>query len=572
MQRFLRWLALAFVVFFVLPIALITWAFTRSESVPAASVLHVVLDGPIPESVRPSLGAFLGGHMNVSLHSLTHSIRRAAQDERIVGLVLDIRTPTVGLAQVSELTAAMEEFKKSHKWNIAFMESAGELGHGDGAYALACSAEQIALSPPGEVNLSGLRSEVPFLKEALSRFHVQAYTEQRYEYKNFANTFNQAGFTPEHKESLKTVLDDLQETLLERVAAGRKISAPEAHRWVENAPYSAQEALKLHLVDKLWYWDEVLTEVEKIAGRKDAFMEVEAYAERPKMKNGEAVAFIVGAGQINSGESGKNPMEASDSMGSDTLSQAFRDARNDEVKAVLLRIDSPGGSYIASDVIRREVELTRKANIPVVVSMGNVAASGGYFIAADADYIVAEPGTITGSIGVLAASFALRDFLRHWIGVEVGVYETIPHDGSLQWLDPPTDGDKARLGKTLDRIYSDFVTKVAAGRHKTYEEVHAMAKGRIWSGRQAVKNGLADELGGMETALAYIRTRLKLTQDADLHLVPYPEVDNFAMVRDLIGSHVDSRIPPPLRGVTRAVQQALAPWQDTVLLAAPGLP
>jgi protease-4 len=219
---------------------------------------------------------------------------------------------------------------------------------------------------------------------------------------------------------------------------------------------------------------------------------------------------------------------------------------------VLFRIDSPGGSYIASDLIRREVELTRKAGIPVVVSMGNTAASGGYFIAADADYIVAESGTITGSIGVFAASFAARQALHKWLGANFDTYETLPHPGSLNWLDPPSPADRERFSQSVDRIYADFVGKVAAGRHKTYDEIHKVAKGRVWTGRQAVENGLADELGGMEDALAYIRKRLELPEKEPIHLSLYPEPENaLAVLRNLLSAEV--RLANTLR-------KSLAAW------------
>ncbi|HET6343758.1 MAG TPA: S49 family peptidase, partial [Myxococcota bacterium] len=413
--------------------------------------------------------------------------------------------------------------------------------------------DEVILSPPGEINLTGLRAEVPFFKETFERVGVQPYTEQRYEYKNFANTFTQTGFTPPHKEALKGVLDDLQQTLLEIIAEGRDVDVPTARTWVSQAPFSADAALEDKLVDRLAYWDEVVEDAKRVAGRDEPFMEADSYgARRALTAGGVRLALIIGAGEINRGESGSGGMGAPDGIGSDTFAQAFRDARQDGVKGVLFRIDSPGGSYIASDLIRREVELTRKAGIPVVVSMGNTAASGGYFIAADADAIVAEPGTITGSIGVFAASFAVRQALHRWLGVNFDTYETLPHAGSLNWLDPPSDADRARFSQTVDRIYKDFVTKVAAGRHKTYDEIHAVARGRIWSGRQAVQNGLADELGGMETALEALRRLLKLADDQEVHLTLYPEPENaLAMLRNLLSVQTD--LPRPVRA-------ALGPW------------
>jgi protease-4 len=539
-NRLLRWLGIAFIFTFVMPSALIAYSLLHTPAVPKNSVLHIVLDGPLPELARPNLVNLVSDRMHHSLRQVTAGIRQAAHDERIVGLVLDIRTGALGLAQVAELRDAVLAFKKSSKYNVAFLQTAGELGGGDRAYALATVADKVVLSPPGEINLNGLRAEVPFLKETLARAHVQPYTEQRYEFKNFANTFTQEAFTPEHLASLKQVLDDLQLTLLQMLAEGRHVDVAAAHRWVEEAPWSAQDALAHRLVDRLGYWDDIEAEVEKLAGHADAFLGLDAYTQKSQAKGAATqVAYIVGAGEITTGESGNNPVNPSDKIGSDTLAQAFRDAREAGSKAVLFRIDSPGGSYVASDLIRREVELTRRANIPVVVSMGNVAASGGYLIATDADHIVVEPGSITGSIGVFAASFALREALGHFFGAHFGVYETLPHPGNLNALDPPTAADKVRIGRVLDRIYNEFVSKVAQTRHRTYEQIHAVARGHIWSGRQAVDNGLADELGGVETALNYLRKRLKLKEDAAMDLITYPVPDTpLDMLRDYLSFNV----------------------------------
>ena len=575
-KKFVRWLLIGFLVFIVLPVACVTYTLFRQEPVHKHSILHVVLDGPVADTPQPSLKTLVGGRMRSTLRELTQSIRRAGTDDRIVGLLLEVRTEQLGIAQVSEISDAIAAFKQSGKWNASFLESAGELGHGDKTYAMACAADQVFLSPPGDVGLSGLRTETPFLKETLARFHVQAFADKRYEYKNFPNTFTQDGYTPEHLEALKHVLDDLQDSLLRMMATGRKVTVEEAKRWVLASPYAASDALEAHLVDHVGYFDEVLAAAEKVAGRSKPLVEVDEYSD-PMLDHGlrrgsHDVALIVMNGQIVQGESGKNPAEPSDMVGSDTITQALRDAREDKVRGVVLRVDSPGGSYVASDLIRREVQLTREAGIPVVVSMGNLAASGGYFVSTDADHIVAQPGTITGSIGVFAASFALREAMNHFLGANFGVYETLPHPGTLQWLDPPNEADRERLSKSLDRIYKDFVTKVSEGRHKTYDEVHKLAKGRIWSGRQALQNGLADELGGIDTALNYLRQRLHLQADDDMRVVYYPEPENaLSIVRNLLDARlgvtgVTQQLPPMVRALWTAMRQTLVPWEQNALL------
>ena len=559
MNRLLRWLGIAYILTFAVPVVLVAYGLMRQPQVAKQSVLHVTLDGPLPEVARPALANFVSQRMHHSLRQITQSIRMAAADDRIVGLVLDIRTAGLGLAQISELRDAVAVFAASHKYNAAYLQSAGESGRGDGVYALATAAKQVILSPAGEINLTGLRSEVPFLKDAFARLKIRPYTEQRYEFKNYANTFTQANFTPAHLAALKGVVDDLQQTLIDMIAEGRQVTHAQARSFVQDAPWSSEDALTHKLVDKVAYWDEVRDEIEKLAKRDEALVDLDTYVTRTTpAKGGVNVAFIVGAGQIDVGDNGKNPLEAKDSMGSDTMVQAFREARDDGAKAIVLRVDSPGGSYLASDLVRREVELTRQAGIPMVVSMGDVAASGGYLVATDADHIVVEPGTITGSIGVLAASFALRETLEHFTGVHVGTYESLPHPGTLNILDPPTDEDRSRIGRSIDRIYRAFVTRVAQTRHKTYDEIHALAKGRIWSGNQAVQNGLADELGGIETALAYVRKRLNLAAGVPLRLTTYPQPDSpLDILRDYLSMNVSMLAPALVHAAYTQLQAAI---------------
>ncbi len=551
MNKLLRFFGIAFIFTFILPAILAAWSLLHTPSLPSKSVLHVRLDGPLPELARPSLTNLWAERMGDSLHDVAVAIRAAGHDDKIVGLVLDVRTNALGMAQLSELRAALRSYQASKKMNLAYLQPSETGGTVDRAYALATAAERVVLAAPSELALQGLRAEVPFLRETFKRLHVQPTTEQRYEYKTFANTFTQQGFTPEHLSSLKDVLDDVQETLLQSIAEGRHVSLSEVRSWVLGAPWAPQAALTAKLVDRTGYWDDVVAETEALAGRKDALIDLGTYqARRKHPSGGPKVAFIVASGEIRTGDAGRSPLEPSSKMGSDTLTEALRDARADAPDAILLRVDSPGGSWVASDLIRREVQLCREANLPVVVSMGDVAASGGYLIATEADHIVVEAGSITGSIGVVAASFAVREALHHFAGINVGVYETLPHPGSLNMLDPPTPADRSRLSRTLDGIYDEFVGRVASTRHKSREQIHALAKGRIWSGRQAVKNGLADEEGGIHTALAYLRRRLDLAVDAPLQLRTYPEPQTpFDVVRDYISSEVRIAHDGQARGV-----------------------
>ena len=575
----LRWFALPLLFMFGLPLLLAGITHWRLARIPASSILHVQLDGSVPEAPPPPLSLLWSKKGDLSLRGLTATMRRAAHDDAIVGMVLDVRNPQIGLAQLHELRDAVAAFRASGKWNLAFIETAGEFDSGDIAYALATSAQQVMLVPTGEVSLTGLRSEVPFVRDTLERLHISPYTEQRYEFKNYVNTFTERSFTPQHREALKAVVDDLQNSLLGHLVASRGIDMTTARRWVEASPYGAEEALQAHLVDRLGYWDEVEAEAAKVAGRAQPWVSAGRYSTALANRgggSGPSIALITAAGDIQRGERGTSPWETSGAIGSETFAEAFRRAREDKVAGVLFRISSPGGSYLASDIIRREVQLTRQSGIPVVVSMGDVAASGGYFVAIEADHVVAEASTITGSIGVLAASFPLRQPLQHFFGVNFDTYAALPHPGVLSWLDAPNAADRERFGAAIDRIYHDFVAKVAVGRKQPYDAIHQLAKGRIWSGRQALEHGLVDALGGYEVALAYLRQRLQLPTDAPVQLVSYPSVDGtLAILRQVLGAQLHGSVstPPLPQAVERLWRSLQAPTSAASLrLPEHGLP
>lgn len=507
----------------LLPLAggAVAWFWRGGSPVPGQSVLHVVFDDTLAEVPASGVAALWRQHEGEHLAGLTAKLRAAAKDERIVGLVLEVKTPKVGLAQLSELARAVQAFRHGGKWTLGYLETAGDGGRGDGAYALAALASEVVLSPPGEIGLSGMHAEVPFLADTLARAHLDAHVEKRFEFKNYANTITETGFTPAHREALASLLDDMQGTLSAQLAKARNVSVQQVADWVQAAPFSSQAALARGLVDKLAYWDEVEDRVEEVAGREDALLDIADYVPRPPKGRTTPIAFVVGSGEISRGGSGYGT-PGDDEMTAEAYVDALREARDREVKGVLLRIDSPGGSYLASDLIRREVAKTRAHNVPVVVSMGDTAASGGYFIAAEADYIVAEAGTVTGSIGVVGATFAVGRALEDFFGVHFDRYATLPNPGTLDSLRAPSAQQAARMAEGVDRVYNDFVGKVAVARHRRFDEIHALAKGRVWTGRQAAALGLVDEVGGLDAACAYLRRRLQLADDAALDLQIYP--------------------------------------------------
>jgi len=567
MKRLLRGLLLAWTAFWLLLFVVAVAAVALRRPVKDSSILRVRFDGPIAEGASASLRGLLGEGEMPTLRALCEAIRFAATDKRIKGLVLEVDSPEVGIATVQEVEEAMAAFRASGKWNVAFLETAGELGSGDAAYALAVTADDVVLSPAGDANLTGMRVTVPFLKGAFDKLNIQPYFDKRYDYKTAANAFTQSGFTPAHKESLVSLVDDLQSSLVSHLATRRKQKPEDVWRWIKGGVHPADEAEKLGMVDRLAYWDTVADEANALSGRDtETFIDIETYAPNVSLhEQGPAVALIYATGEIHRGESAAG-LGSERSTGSDTLVAAFREARAEAVRGIVLRVDSPGGSAVASDVIRREVEACHAAKIPVVVSMGSYAASGGYFVALDADRIVAEPGTITGSIGVFAGTFATRAFFEKFLGVTFGVYETAPeaaHFGGIDALDART---KKQLGESLDRIYKDFVTKVAAGRKKSYAEIHAVAQGRVWSGRAALERGLVDELGGLELALTRVRelAGLKATEPVSVHELPAPKT-RFEMLAQALESRAALALPSRLASALAAVRAAARPLGEQTL-------
>ena len=523
-------------------------------SIPSRGVLHIKLDGPLVEHAEIKLSHLLGEPKPTTLRSVTDSIRRAGNDKRIVGVLIDIGSPELGVAQLQELEDAMAQFRASGKWTEAFMETAGDGSRGTGAYAAAILADKVILAPPGDVNLVGIEAESMFFAGTFEKLDIKVHFEQRYEYKNAANQFTEKAFTPAHRESLKALVDDLQADVVHHIAARRKVDEAQARAWISGGPYLAPQALEHKLVDRLAYWDEVQKEVDDLTGDRDRLIELQHYWEDGRLHDsGPAIGLIEVSGAIVRGESPSGV--ARDNVGSDTISRGLREARDAKVKGVLLRIDSPGGSYIASDVARREVEVTRNAGIPVVVSMGSVAASGGYFIAMDSDYIVAEPSTITGSIGVYAGGFAVREALNKWLGITVDAYRTMPNANVFSQTTPFTPERIAVMKAGADRVYQDFVSKVAARRNKDFAAIDAVAKGRVWSGKAALERGLVDELGSAELALKRLRERVGLADTAQVTLTEYPESKGaWEVIRQM------------LTGGTAADLTALrqGPWRDAV--------
>jgi protease-4 len=469
------------------------------------------------------------------LQDLLDGLRRAAADDRVRVLVVKVGGSRIGLAKVQELRAAIGDFRQSGKLTVAWSESFGDFVHGNVPYYLASGFDRIYLQPSGTLGLTGVAVEQVFLHGALEKLGIDFQAAKRYEYKSAPEQFTESGFTGPSREAAARLAESVTEQLIGAIAAGRRLPVAKVTDLVARGPFLAPEALAEGLVDGLMYRDEVYDQVRKEAGSHATLLYLQRYqrthalSDLPRrvgnsvqgMAPGQHerfVATVYAHGAIRHGRSGRGG-----GMGSDTVAAALRAAGADEgARAVVLRVNSPGGSYTASDVIWREVVRLRAAGKPVIVSMGDVAASGGYFISAPADVIVVQPGTITGSIGVFMGKPVLRELFGR-----AGVTTDSITDGAgaaratmFSSSRPFSEAEWARINEWLDAVYEDFTEKVASGRRLPAERVHELARGRVWTGADAIANGLADEVGGLREAVAIARKRAGLPVDAPVRIFP----------------------------------------------------
>jgi protease-4 len=466
----------------------------------------------------------------VSLPVVLRALREAGSDPKVAGLVAKVGARGLGFATAQELRGAVEAFRAAGKHAVAWAETFGELSGATVAYYLAAGFEEVWLQPSGEVGFVGVASNSLFLAEALDNAGVRRQIGARHEYKNAANMLLERSFTEPQREATGRVIASLFEQMVDGVARGRRLDPATVRDLADRAPLPAKEAHEAGLVDRVGYRDEVYDALRHrtspdvqllFAHRYRPRREVKARLRRAVARRRGVVALVSGSGRIRLGRSSDGPLPAA-AMGSDTVGAALRAAQADSrVRAVVFRVNSPGGSYVASDAIWREVSQLRHSGKTVVISMGDVAASGGYFVSAPADLIVAEPGTLTGSIGVLGGKLSFADLLGRF-GIRHGSIAQGLHARMMSAFDEFSPEEWQRLSDWLDRIYDDFVGKVAAGRSMATEEVGKVARGRVWTGADAKERGLVDELGGLDLAVKLARERSGLPADAEL--VRFPQI------------------------------------------------
>jgi protease IV len=450
------------------------------------------------------------------LRPTLRALHEAAEDRHVVGLIAKVG----GIwpwGTMQELRRGVQAFAASGKPTLAWAESFGEVGFRDmAAYVLATAFGELWLQPGGGVGLLGVGIETPFVRGTLDRLGIEPQFEQRHEYKNAADVLLRKEFTAAHREALERLAESVFSDAVETIADARGLTHDQVRELIDTGPRTASEAQAAGLVDRLGYRDQAYEAMRDRTGSEAELLFADRWRSRRKIappphRRGH-VALVEVRGGITSGRTRRSPMGRQ--AGSDTVSAQLRAARdNDRARAVVLRVESPGGSALASEVIWREVWRLRESGKPVVVSMGDVAASGGYYIASPAEVIVALPATLTGSIGVAGGKLVVDGLLER-VGVSTGSVQR----GARALMYSPRRGfsedERARFAATIDVIYNDFVGKVAAGRKRPVAEIEAVARGRVWTGRDALEAGLVDELGALRDAVRIARERADLPEDA----------------------------------------------------------
>ncbi len=501
---------------------------------PAITWAHIELKGEYPEGDQLP-GLF--GAVSETLGEALSRLSKAAEDDELTGVVLHLKSPSLGWARLHEFRLAIRRIRDAGKKVVAYMDDGSTT-----EYLLATACDEIVMPESGTLMLLGLRAEVTFYKNLFDLLGIKADMMAVGEFKSAGEPFTRTSMSPAFRKEMEELLDDLYGIMVSMIAEGRHLSEQQVQAAIDSGPHLAHDAKKLGLIDHVAYEDQLKNllrgkdeqaEVSLVRryGKKKVDTDFSGFAGMVKMMNllmgvetprksskAPKIAVIHANGVIVTGKSSTDLLGTS-VLGSDTLVKAIRTAADDEtVKAIVLRVDSPGGSALASDLIWRAL---KQADKPVVVSMGDVAASGGYYISMGADYIFAEPGTLTGSIGVVGGKFALKG-LYDKIGVTTEVLTRGKNSGLLSSLEGFSDSEREAMKRMLEGVYEQFVRKAAAGRKMEYEKLEALARGRVYSGKRAVELGLVDALGTLDDAVEHARKLAGLKDDEEYERLILP--------------------------------------------------
>src|SRR6266850_546697 len=537
---------LALLLIVVIGVAIIVSALRGNRpSIRDNSVLALKISGPLPDYVPEDPFRRLFGSQPQSLGSLLTQFRKAKTDKRISAVMLEIDMSEAGWAKSEEIRDAITDFRSSGKPVYGYMEFGLNK-----EYYIATACDKIYLAPPGELFITGLAADVMFFRGSLDKLGIYPDIYQIGKYKSAGDMFTQKKMTDAHREYVNSLLDDLFNRYVTAIAQARHKTPDEVRNLIDNAPYNAAKAKEAGLIDETIYHDQLDKQIKAQLGYKDSdqFAPVRAADYRevsPQslgLNKGEKIAVIYATGDIGSGRSENSP-SGEQSIGSDTLAKAVTDAAEDKsIKAIVIRVDSPGGSGLASDIIWHAVDAANQKK-PVVVSMSDVAASGGYYISASASKIVAQPSTITGSIGVVAGKPVMKGFYD-WLGISNEYVLRGKTAGMFRETEKFSDEERAKFEDWIKTTYyQDFVPKVAKGRHKDAAYIDSIAQGRVWTGFQGKERGLVDEFGGLDRAVEVAKDLAKIPKDKGVHRVILPEPRTFiqALLNEGDESHTQAK-------------------------------
>lgn len=533
----------------ILITSLITPKSSSAPSLPNEMVLFMELDEGFQELPSPATFADPFAPAAPTVRDIIDAIDHAREDDRVKGILARMYGGGFTISQVTEVRAALKRFREAGKFAHIYSSSYGEGGGGLGRYYLASAFDEIWMQPLGVVSIVGVNAEIPFFRGTLDKIGVQPQFFQRKEYKTAMESLTNSEMSAQNRETVQKIVNDIRFELLERIPQDRGMSAPEFERLVNKGLFTAPEAEKAGLITHMDYGDVLLDNIaEQVTGERDAdkleLINLNGYIHTTKNKSQGlmsglkpkiALVYAVGAIMPSSDGGGLNATEGI--AAADVIAPAILRASKDEsVAAIVLRIDSPGGSPAASESILRAVEKAQERGKPVVVSMGATAASGGYWIAAYADKIYALPTTLTGSIGVVGGKFAMGELFDK-MGVNWEEVSWGKNSGLWSINSTFSEGEAERMNAMLDNVYENFVARVAKGRKMDVAAVDKIAGGRVWTGRRAIDVGLVDELGGLEDALDYVAQLNDKQSRNDLNVVLYPKPKNtFEQVLELLGT------------------------------------
>jgi protease-4 len=532
---------LVFIILLLLVGFVLGRTFLWGPAVEDGSYVLLELAGDYPEKPSENLfGRFVSGQP-VALLQLLRLIEEAADDERIAGMVVRIRTLEIGWAKAQDIRDSLLEFRDKGKPIVAYLEH--EFAGGTLEYYVASAAEKVYLPPAASIPLTGLLAQYVFLGGVWEKLDIEMEVEQIGAYKSAGDMIKRKSMSPQHREMANSLLDSIFEQLVSGIAEGRGLEATAVRMAIDQAPVTTAELENLGLSDGVKFLSDLQADL-LAPGRE--FLDAEDYRESVRSSRFESgrkeIALLYGVGPVNTGES-RDGLIDSETMGSESMQDALREAsEDDDTAAIVFRIDSPGGSALASDLIWKAVREARSKK-PVIVSMSDVAASGGYYAAAGGTQILAQPGTITGSIGVVVSKPNIRGLLDR-LGIGTETLSRGRHADLVSLTESLDPDGRERVLAAMEQVYDLFVTRVAEGRELEREQVDELGQGRVWTGAQAEANGLVDELGGLMAAIDLARAAAGIAEGEEVRLVVYPKPRTaLERIFEYMGARLSSQAP-----------------------------